>query len=152
MNFKHSLTFTDDGFLIPQKEPYEMTLDEVKSEFGHQTHTRRNIMDGLMDGANNLFAANVERVIIGGSFISRKHHPSDVDGCWYAHPDIDWNTLDPAFLNSKRIIKAKFCMDFRIEGVLNSGRLTIETHEDYLRTNSRLPLGSQSVGIVHLTR
>ncbi len=69
------LKFRSDGFLVHRSEPYEMTLLEIRETFGHQSHNRRNICDFLERGVENLFDAGVERIILGGSFITTKKSP-----------------------------------------------------------------------------
>lgn len=141
------LIFRTDGRLLPVDEPYRLTLDEIGEQFGRQNHARRNLYDGLYAGVSNLFSAGVRRVIIGGSFISRKSTPNDVDGCWYVDNEIDFERLDPVFLGSKRMAKAKFCMDFKMEPYANY--LQTDGHECFLRHNGRVddPV-LQRVGIV----
>ena len=51
---------------------------------------------GLRAVLQLLGQANVERVYLGGSFVSSKEYPNDFDGC-YDDLSIDYDLLDPIF-------------------------------------------------------
>jgi hypothetical protein len=44
-----------------------------------------------------LAVAGCRRVLIGGSFVTKKEHPNDFDGC-YESFGLDLDILDPLFL------------------------------------------------------
>lgn len=141
--------FSEYGLLAPREEPYPMALAQIKTHFGHQNHARRNIFDGLRRGVDNLMAAGVQRIALGGSFISRKENPSDADIAWWYHPDIDWQQLDPVFQSEdRRAALGKYLLDQQVDGIQDVGYKL--SHEFFLRSNNRMPFGHQQVGIVHI--
>ena len=85
--------FNERGFLPPGI--YETTWTEFKQRFGFNTH-RQNLLVGLRSVLQLLGRANVERVYLGGSFVSNKEYPNDFDGC-YDDLNIDYDLLDPIF-------------------------------------------------------
>ncbi|MGQ9427579.1 DUF6932 family protein [Gilvimarinus sp. F26214L] len=142
------LLFSRYGTLLPRNEPYELDLSEIRYAFGRGNHARRNVFEGLAAGVDNMFASGVKRIILGGSFISRKREPRDVDVAWWYDPAINWSVLDPVFqLPERRAARAKFLMDQKIDGVLEVPYE--QSHEYFLRWNTRLP-EDQEVGIVRV--
>lgn len=143
------LLFSRYGLLLPQEEPYDMDLNTIRHHFGRANHARRNVFDGLAAGVDNMFSSGVKRICIGGSFISRKREPRDVDLTWWYDPDIDWSRLDPVFqVPTRRAARAKYLIDQKIDGVWD---LPYEqSHEYFLRNNTRMPEGYQAVGIVRI--
>lgn len=143
------LEFSRYGLLLPRAAPYTMSLAEIELQFGRANHARRNIFDGLACGAENLAAAGVERLVIGGSFISRKTQPGDVDMAWWYNADIDWKLVDPVFQSTSRgMALGKYLIDQKLDGLQD---LPYEySHESFLRTNTRVPLGFQRVGIIQI--
>ncbi len=141
------LQFSRYGLLLPIDSPYLLTLADIEAQFGQLTHARRNVFEGLQRGVNNLFDAGVERVALGGSFISTKREPADADIAWWYSPDIDWQRLDPVFQSSERRgARGKYLLDQKVDGLED---VPYEwSHEFFLRFNHRMPLGHQSVGIV----
>ena len=144
-----SLPFSRYGLLLPEQSPYRMTLSEIEAAFGRSTHARRNIFDGFARGVSNLMEAGVERIVVGGSFVSQKREPGDADIAWWFNPDIDWQKLDPVFqVPERRAARGKFLLDQRIDGI---EEVPYEwSHEAFLRTNNRMPVGHQAVGIVQV--
>ena len=126
-----------------------MTLSQIRAHFGHQSHARRNVFDGLNRGVQNLAAAGVTRIALGGSFISLKESPGDADIAWWYHPDIDWKKLDRVFQTEKRSAAlGKYLLDQKVDGIEALGYEY--SHEYFLRQNIRAPFGHQQVGIVHI--
>ncbi len=142
--------FSSYGLLLPQGSPYLLTLADIEAQFGRATHARRNVFEGLNRGVSNLFEAGVERVALGGSFISTKREPADADIAWWYSPNIDWARLDPVFQSpERRAARGKYLLDQKVDGLED---VPYEwSHEFFLRTNHRVPLGHQSVGIVLIT-
>lgn len=143
------LQYSRYGLLLPRDDPYEMDLNDIRHHFGRGNHARRNVFDGLAAGVDNMFSSGVKRIVIGGSFISRKREPRDVDLTWWYDPDIDWEYLDRVFqVPYRRAARAKFLIDQKIDGVLD---LPYEqSHENFLRSNTRMPEGYQAVGIIRI--
>lgn len=144
-----SLPFSSEGLLLPQSGPYELTLTEIERHFGWGGHARRNLLDGLKAATTNLMAGGVTRIILGGSFVSRKIDPRDVDMAWWFNPDIDWAVIDPVFqVAERRAARGKYCVDQVIDGVREQPYE--QSHEYFLRFNKRMPAGYQKVGIVRV--
>lgn len=143
------LLFSRYGLLLPRNEPYEMDLNAIRHHFGRGNHARRNVFEGLAAGVDNMFSSGVKRIVIGGSFISRKREPRDVDLAWWYEPDIDWTHLDWVFqVPYRRAARAKYLMDQKIDGVFD---LPYEaSHEYFLRRNTRMPEDYQDVGLVRI--
>lgn len=145
---KSNLKYRDDGRLIPSDQPYEMTLGDIERVFGHQNHDRRNIFSGLKIGVLNLISAGVERIVLGGSFITQIDAPRDVDGVWYYSQQVNLDLVDPVFLGSKVRAKAKFLMDFRME--LIEDVLSPYGREEFLKHNTRLETPASQVGVIKI--
>lgn len=143
------LQFSPYGLLLPRKDPDELSITTIAQQFGLANHDRRNVSEGLAAAVDNLFASGVRRIVLGGSFVSRKQKPRDADIAWWYEPDIDWLALDEVFqLPTRRAAKAKFMVDQKIDGVRD---LPYEhSHEYFLRCNTRMPAGFQEVGIVRI--
>ncbi len=96
-----------------------------------------------------MFSAGIERIILGGSFISSKEDPSDADIAWWFNPKINWETLDAVFqVADRRPAIGKYLMDQKIDGVQEVDYL--RSHERFLRSNRRVPAEFQEVGIVQI--
>jgi Family of unknown function (DUF6932) len=144
-----SLEFSEYGYLVPVEDAYPMTLAQIKTTFGSKNHARRNIFDGLNRGVKNLVKFGVERIVLGGSFVSHKEHPSDADIAWWYNPDINWNQLDPVFQSENRKAAiGKYLLDQKVDGIEDVPYS--QSHEYLLRTNHRVPPEFQRVGIVKI--
>lgn len=107
---------TPDGYLPPGV--YRATLAEIEVAFGKSSERRRKLFAGLVKAVTNLFEAGAKRVYVGGSFVSNRASPNDVDGCWGPLDEMDLSKLDFAFLDSKygrKEMKRKYGVDFFIE-------------------------------------
>lgn len=146
----NTLNYSECGLLLPQKEPYTLTLFEIEVQYGRGNHTRRNVFDGLARGTENMVEAGVERIILGGSFISQKQEPGDADIAWWYTPSIDWGVLDSVFQSTdRRQARGKYLIDHKIDGIEEVPYES--THEYFLRSNMRMPFGYQNVGIIQIT-
>lgn len=143
------LNFSRYGLLLPRNKHYDMDLSAIQQQFGLTNHTRRNIFSGLAAGVENLFESGVKRITLGGSFISRTREPRDADIAWWYEPEIDWSILDEVFqLPYRRATRAKFLLDQKVDGLRDIPYK--ETHEYFLRCNTRMPVGFQDVGIIRI--
>lgn len=138
--------FSEYGLLLPRKDPYAMTLSQIRDHFGKRNHARRNVFDGLGRGVQNLMAAGVTRIVLGGSFISQKDNPADADIAWWYNPDIDWAVLDQVFQSPDRRQALGKYLDQAVDGIQDVDYT--HSHEYFLRANRRMPFGHQRVGIV----
>ncbi|MGL5833346.1 MAG: DUF6932 family protein [Waterburya sp.] len=88
--------FDKRGYLPPGV--YECDEDEFSRRFGFNTH-RQQLLSGLHSAIIELKQAGCQRVYIGGSFVTDKEIPNDIDGC-FEGIYIDENFLDAIFLDS----------------------------------------------------
>jgi hypothetical protein len=141
--------YSEYGLLAPREEAYPMTLVQIKALFGNQNHARRNIFDGLNRGVKNLLRSGVDRIVLGGSYISQKEQPSDADIAWWYNPDIDWKKLDAVFQSQdRRAALGKYLLDQKVDGIEDVPYRF--SHEYLLRSNHRVPPPFQQVGIVQI--
>jgi hypothetical protein len=88
--------FDDRGYLPPGV--YEADEAEFNRRFGFNSY-RQQLLTGLRAALISLKQAGCNRVYIGGSFITNKAEPGDVDGC-FEGLYIDESVIDPIFINS----------------------------------------------------
>jgi hypothetical protein len=69
--------FTDDGCLPVGIHP--ATLEEIAARFGQEPELRRAQMESLQWLVELARRAGVQRVVVGGSFVTDKWEPNDVD-------------------------------------------------------------------------
>ncbi|GAB1260502.1 DUF6932 family protein [Aurantivibrio plasticivorans] len=144
------LRFSQYGLLAPRDEPYLLSLDDIRSQFGSANHSRRNIFQGFSAAVDNMLSSGVERIVVGGSFVSLKKHPRDADIAWWFNANINWQQLDDCFQQPhRRAARAKFLVDQKIDGLRECAYEM--SHEYFLRSNTRMPADSQTVGIVLVT-
>jgi hypothetical protein len=77
---------------------YEANEAEFNQRFGFNSY-RQQLLAALHLVLIALKQAGCDRVYIGGSFVTDKEEPGDIDGCFEGIL-IDENLLDPIFLNS----------------------------------------------------
>jgi hypothetical protein len=88
--------FDERGYLPPGV--YETDETEFNQRFGFNSY-RQQLLAGLHSALIALKQAGCDRVYIGGSFVTNKEEPGDIDGC-FEGISIDENLLDSIFLNS----------------------------------------------------
>jgi hypothetical protein len=118
--------------MIPQFRPdgslpagvHDASWTEIVERFGG-TPGRRELLQKLRRGLDNLRIAGVPWVLIDGSFVTLKPDPNDVDGCWEYNRGIDLVKLDSAFLlgsiADRHRLKERYGMDFFIAGIIEGG-------------------------------
>jgi hypothetical protein len=107
--------FDERGYLPPGT--YETDEVEFSRRFGFNSY-RQQLLIGLKAALVSLKQGGCERVYIGGSFITDKAEPGDIDGC-FEGLFINENTIDPIFIDSDLDAqKAKY----GVELVLGSNR------------------------------
>ena len=85
------------GFLPPGIHPALWT--EFEQHYDH-TPRRHELLAGLAAALAELRAAGCSQIFVGGSFLTPKPDPNDIDCCFdYAH-DLDWPRLAAADLLS----------------------------------------------------
>ena len=88
--------FDERGYLPPGV--YETNEAEFNRRFGFNSY-RKQLLSGLNAALISLKQGGCERVYIGGSFITDKAEPGDIDGC-FEGLYIDENMIDPIFIDS----------------------------------------------------
>ncbi|NJM75750.1 MAG: hypothetical protein HC852_08190 [Acaryochloridaceae cyanobacterium RU_4_10] len=88
--------FDGRGYLPPGI--YESNEAEFNRRFGFTPH-RQRLLSGLQFALAELKQSGCDRVYIGGSFVTNKECPNDIDGC-FEGVSIDENLLDPIFFDS----------------------------------------------------
>jgi hypothetical protein len=96
---------------------HKTTLPEIQAKFAWSAR-RKRLCRGLGRAIQNLADAGVKRIWIGGSFVTEKDEPNDVDGCWDDLPGpVDVSKLDAVFLETsppRSSMKRKYYVDFLI--------------------------------------
>ena len=88
--------FDEHGELPPGT--HECTLAEFQERFAFSAR-RRELLHSLRGVLRALERAGVLRVWIGGSFVTTKQEPGDVDLCWEQHSSVDVTRLGEPFWN-----------------------------------------------------
>ena len=97
--------FDERGYLPPGV--YETDKAEFARRFGFNSY-RQQLLSGLNSALISLKQAGCDRVYIGGSFVTDKEEPGDIDGC-FGGIYIDENIIDQIFIDSDLDAqKAKF--------------------------------------------
>jgi hypothetical protein len=100
-------------------------------------NTRRiNLLSGLMSALKLLTPLGCDTVHIGGSFITNKEKPNDIDGC-FDGMSINLALIDPIFTEPDEQ-KARFGCELRID--------SMSQFQGFLQKNSN----GQSIGIIAL--
>jgi hypothetical protein len=107
--------FDDRGYLPPGI--YETDEVEFNKRFGFNSY-RQQLLTGLKSALISLKQAGCDRVYIGGSFITDKAEPGDIDGC-FEGLYIDESVIDPIFINSDLDAQK---MKYGVELVFGSNR------------------------------
>lgn len=87
---------------------------------------RREIFEGLLNGAGRLRFAGCIRLFLDGSYVSAKPIPGDYDACWDS-AGVDGTRLDPVFrdfTNKRDAQKKKYLGEFFPSTMLNTPRQT----------------------------
>ncbi len=92
------------------------TFEEFKTKFVFNEH-RQGLLQGLEQGLRVLYGYGCKEVCIGGSFVTNKKLPGDVDVC-YENSHMNWNGLKkahPEFFdmkNDNKMQKALYKSEF----------------------------------------
>ena len=74
-----SLTFDQNGNLPPGINL--RTWKEIEESLANNTR-RKNLLSGLKQGCEILKQCGCQRIYLGGSFVTTKKIPDDIDVCW----------------------------------------------------------------------
>jgi hypothetical protein len=123
------------------------------------TPQRHALMEGLRTALAELRAAGCPQVYVGGSFITPKPNPNDVDCCFdYAH-DLDWSRLAAADLlntaNDCAVQRVRYGCEFHFAnmaiGQFGPIATTITFLEFYQRSVDGEPIGIIALDLGSLT-
>jgi hypothetical protein len=97
MNIKALPEFDSDGDLPPGI--HSAALTDMESRLGRFTISDRRV--GLLEKFNQVVemaktSGIVERIIVGGSFVTAKPEPNDIDVVIILSSDVDFDTLTPS--------------------------------------------------------
>ena len=99
--------FTKDGLLPPGI--HSTTMPEVERRLGFSPQRRSLIENGLKPVAQELRRLGFSEVYLGGTFVSTKSSPDDIDG--YLHTRLDSKTLD-AIVQRQETWRTRYQLDF----------------------------------------
>jgi hypothetical protein len=102
--------FTDRGNLPPGIWP--MSWSELWAVYGYNNR-RANLLSGLRLLLIWLDRAGCDSIYLGGSFITDRERPNDIDGC-FDGMTIDLSLLDPVFQDIDEQ-KIRFGCELRID-------------------------------------
>jgi hypothetical protein len=60
---------------------HSLTIDQFIAEFATNS-IRKKLMEGFLQGVEDLKKCGCKIIYVGGSFVTAKSTPSDVDACW----------------------------------------------------------------------
>jgi len=86
--------FSSHGELPPGV--HQATFAELEQRLGHNQH-RRRLLTRLQQVLRLLADAGIAQVYVGGSFVTAKDRPGDLDACWVAERGYDRCRLTPEF-------------------------------------------------------
>jgi hypothetical protein len=85
--------FTESGYLPPGI--WAISWADFWERYRYNSR-RANLLSGLMFALKLLVRSGCQTIYIGGSFITSKERPNDIDGC-FDGMGIDSSLLDPVF-------------------------------------------------------
>lgn len=86
---RESLEFAESGHLKPGI--YKMSVDEFANDFAG-SRRRESLLANFEEVLKELRTSGVKQVHVGGSFVTRKPHPGDIDFTWNKHEFVHDNT------------------------------------------------------------
>ncbi|MBY0404723.1 MAG: hypothetical protein K2X66_12545 [Cyanobacteria bacterium] len=84
---------------------HQASLDEVSATYATNLW-RRELFDGLADGAARLRVAGCPKLYLDGSYVTGKPKPGDFDACWEPN-GVDPEKLDQIFLQFEDFRRAQ---------------------------------------------
>lgn len=124
---------------------------EFRSRYDFTTH-RIELLGGLKPALVEFAAAGCPAVYVGGSFVTSKAEPRDIDCCFeYAH-ELDWTRLHAADLTSTKDDcarqRARYGCEFHLAHIVIGGFGPVQRHMTFLEFYQQN--GGDPVGIVVL--
>jgi hypothetical protein len=117
--------FTDDGCLPVGMHP--ATLGEIAAHFGQEPELRRVQMESLQWLVELARRAGVQRVVVGGSFVTDKWEPNDVDclllqGPAFGHDEEADNELRAGLPFIDMVVVRKADFDLYVDQIYGTDR------------------------------
>lgn len=81
----------EDGYLPPGV--HRCTFEELKDRFGQGSDERETAIDELQKYCTEAFGIGTRRLVVGGSFVTDKEPPGDVDLIVLVPVGYDWSSL-----------------------------------------------------------
>jgi hypothetical protein len=132
--------FTEQGYLPPGIWP--LSWPDFCERYGYNSR-RINLLSGLMFALKLLIPLGCDTVYIGGSFITDKESPNDIDGC-FDGMFINLDLLDPVFTDPDEQ-KARFGCEVRLD--------YMSQFQSFLQKNSSgQPIGIIAIDLNSLTQ
>ena len=130
---------------------YEATPTELRERFGWNQH-RRRLLTQLGRALRCLKDAGVDRVYVGGSAVTAKGHPNDIDAYWVPEPGYDKSRLSPEFFEEDGTLAGRaeipgldLCPDY-VGGILGTEWLgQVKGHPERRKGVVLVRLGHSSV-------
>jgi hypothetical protein len=138
---------TAEGFL--PAGIHTATWDEFVERF--DTNDRRaRLLDGLLGALAHLAEAGCAAVLVGGSFVTTKAHPKDVDVIWHA-AGVDPDRLDEMFLGPDGLtaMKATFGVEC-FPHFLTEGASGLAFAEFFQQSRSGVAIGIVEIDLTTL--
>ncbi|MFI0409208.1 DUF6932 family protein [Actinomadura sp. 3N508] len=98
---------------------HEASWDEVVRRFGGSPR-REWLLVGLLAAAKSLRAAKIDRMWLGGSFVTAKEDPTDWDGAWDP-VGADLTKIDPVFIDLADLQNGRYRQKAKYGGELLAG-------------------------------
>lgn len=109
--------FDGNGNLPPGV--HQVFLGDIEERFTW-TEKRKELYQGFVKAVLNLASAGVLFLYVGGSFVTKKDEPDDIDGCWVPNANINVKLLDEVFYKNRKFprakMKEKYGVDFLVYG------------------------------------
>jgi len=102
---------TDEGFLPPGV--HGATLEEVDERYGYGKR-RKELLRSFETALNQMRNCGVEWVYLGGSFVTEKPRPGDIDGCFDLTAKVDQKLMFP-FLPVNEANRAMVRLIYKME-------------------------------------
>jgi hypothetical protein len=89
-----ALEYDEDGDL--PEGAHDFSIEEFRARYGYNAW-RRFLLDGFERALGTLKRAGVRRVTVGGSFVTNRELPGDIDACWDLDPDVNVARIPEGF-------------------------------------------------------
>lgn len=151
LNYLRLLVMIPD-FLNNGKLPsgiYECSFREIESRFMRKNSIRKNLILGLKDAMKNLSKSGVKYLYIGGSFVTEKSYPNNINICFILDENIDTALLDKCFWSFNDIDEYRKCKNIAIDKYKVDFR-TVKNEKDTLLSDYTIDPDGFNVGLLKI--